>query len=150
MTDYKIKRLTAAELDAVAELEALCFCEPWSANALKLLTTPDAIGFVCMEGKRAVAYGGMLYAPDEGQITNIAVAPDARRRGYGRAILEALIQNAEEKSLEQISLEVRKSNEAAIALYEAFGFFVAGVRKNFYKHPIENGLVMLKSLKEDK
>ena len=145
-----VKRLTEAELAAVAELEALCFCEPWSANALRLLTTPDAVGFVCMEGDRALAYGGMLYAPFEGQITNIAVAPNVRRQGFGRAIVEALIDDAEKKGLEQISLEVRESNEAAIALYQAFGFFVAGVRKNFYKHPTENGLVMLKSLKEDK
>ena len=147
---HTIKKLTEAELFAAAELEALCFSEPWSENALKLLTTSDAVGFVCMEEGRAKAYGGMLYAPFEGQITNIAVAPDARRHGYGRAILDALIQDAEKKGLEQISLEVRESNEAAIALYRAFGFFVAGVRKNFYKHPTENGLVMLKTLKEDK
>ena len=150
MKNNILKRLTEDELPAVAELESLCFSEPWSVNSLRLLTTSDAIGFVCIDGGHAVAYGGMLYAPFEGQITNVAVAPDARRQGFGRAILEALIHDANEKGLEQISLEVRESNEAAIALYQSFGFYTAGVRKNFYKHPTENGLVMLKPMKEER
>jgi ribosomal-protein-alanine N-acetyltransferase len=149
MKDIIINRLTDSELDAVAELEALCFPEPWSANALQLLTSPDAVGFVCMEGGRAVSYGGMLYTPFEGQITNIAVAPDKRRCGYGRAIVDALIRDAEARNLEQIALEVRASNEAAIALYKSLGFFEAGRRKHFYKNPAEDALVMLKPLKED-
>ena len=150
MKEIMINRLTDSELAAVAELESLCFCEPWSASALKLLTAPDAVGFVCMEDGRAVSYGGMIYTPFEGQITNIAVAPDKRRCGYGRAIVLALIRDAEARDLEQIALEVRASNEPAIALYKAFGFFEAGRRKHFYKSPAEDALVMLKPLKEDK
>ena len=149
MKDVIINRLTDAELDAVAELETLCFPEPWSANALQLLTSPDAVGFVCREEGRAVSYGGMLYTPFEGQITNIAVAPDKRRCGYGRSIVDALIRDAKARDLEQIALEVRASNEAAIALYNSLGFFEAGKRKHFYKNPAEDALVMLKPLKED-
>lgn len=149
MNTPTIKRISTSDLDAVAELETSCFFEPWSASALKLLTTNDAVGFVCMDGNTALAYGGMLYAPFEGQITNVAVSPLARRQGLGRTIVSALIEDAIEKDLEQIALEVRTSNQAAIALYESLGFFRAGIRKHFYKHPTEDGLVMLKLLKED-
>ena len=149
MNTHTVKRISNAELAAVAELEALCFSEPWSASALKLLTTDDAVGFVCTDGNSVLAYGGMLYAPFEGQITNVAVSPLARRQGLGRAIVKALIEHAIEKGFEQIALEVRATNQAAIALYESLGFFGAGVRKHFYKHPTEDGLVMLKLLKED-
>ena len=101
------------------------------------------MGVVCVECDRVLAYGGMLWAPDEGQITNIAVASDARRQGLGRAVLIALIQEARERNCELISLEVRESNTAAIALYESAGFLIAGRRKRFYRAPVEDALVML-------
>lgn len=149
-SNYQLQRIDMTHLEAAAGLEALCFSEPWSVKALKLLTTPDAVGYICFADGQIAAYGGMLYAPFEGQITNIAVHPKARRQGFGRAVLNALIRDAKERDLEQIALEVRASNEAAIGLYEKTGFFVAGRRKNFYKKPAEDALVMLKLLKEDK
>ena len=136
-------RLDTSHLADVAELERLCFAEPWSENSLSLLLRDGGVGFVVCEGDRAVAYGGMLCVAGEGQITNVAVHPDARRRGYGRTVMQALLGYAEEKALFEISLEVRESNEAAIALYRALGFAVCGVRRNFYQRPTENALVML-------
>lgn len=149
MNEAYIRNLTEKDLDAVAALESLCFAEPWSASSLRLLLGEAAVGYVCLQNDIILGYGGMLYALDEGQITNIAVHPNARRGGHGRAILTALIADAIQKGLEQIALEVRRSNEAAIALYQGAGFFEAGIRKGFYKHPTEDALVMLKSLKED-
>lgn len=143
----RIERMTTVFLAAVAELERLCFSDPWSENALGLLLEEErAVGVVCLEADRVIAYGGMLIAPDEGQITNIATHPDARRRGAGRAVLRALLAAATERGLLQVSLEVRASHAAAIALYESEGFFVAGRRKNFYRAPTEDGLVMLCTL----
>ena len=139
-------RIARAHLFQVAELEALCFSEPWSEKSLELLLGETATGFVCVRDGRVLAYGGMLIAPDEGQITNVAVHPDARREGLGRAIVDALIDEARARGLEQISLEVRVSNLAAIALYERAGFAIAGKRKNFYRRPTEDALVMLKSI----
>ncbi len=140
-------RMTAVHLSEIAALEALIFSEPWSESALRLLLSPDAVGYVCVGEEQVLGYGGMLYAPGEGQITNIAVCPKARRRGIARAILEALTDDAAEHGAEQISLEVRASNTAAIALYESSGFSVVGRRKNFYRRPAEDALVMIKSLK---
>ncbi|MBQ8311275.1 MAG: ribosomal protein S18-alanine N-acetyltransferase [Clostridia bacterium] len=139
-------RLERAHLPAVAALERDCFFEPWSEKALELLLTDDAIGIVCLQEGCVTAYGGMLWAPDEGQITNIAVAPDCRRQGYGQAVLEALIAEARGRNCEQISLEVRESNTAAISLYGKYGFSIAGRRKRFYKAPVEDALVMVLTL----
>ena len=136
-----------AHLAGIARLETLCFGEPWSENALELLLTEMALGVTLVsEDGEVLAYGGMLLAPDEGQITNIAVHPDCRRKGYGRAVTEALIREAEQRGLSQISLEVRASNEAAINLYRLLGFEVAGVRKRFYRNPSEDALVMIKTV----
>ena len=133
-------------LAAVAELEASCFSEPWSRDALSLLLTEQASGVVLMQNGAVVAYGGVLWAPDEGQITNIAVSPDFRRRGFGEQILQALILLAKEKGALQLVLEVRASNEAAITLYEKSGFLMVGRRKAFYRAPREDALVMVLSL----
>lgn len=136
-------RMTEAHLGGASELERLCFAEPWSENALRLLLGADAVGFVCEADGEVAAYGGMLIAVDEGQITNVAVHPTHRRQGYGRRIVEAFIREAKQRGLVQISLEVRASNVAAIGLYEEMGFQTAGVRRHFYRNPAEDALVML-------
>ena len=141
-----VERLSREHLGAVVEIERLCFSEPWSANALELLLSPEAEGFVALSNGQVAAYGGMLWAPDEGQITNVAVHPDHRREGLGRAVLDALLLEAERHGAVQVSLEVRESNEAAIALYTHAGFTVAGRRKRFYRNPAEDALVMLKTI----
>ena len=137
------KRIEKKELPLLADLEHAVFHAPWSEEALALLCGESAFGFVCMEQGIAAAYGGMLTVLDEGQITNVAVHPDFRRRGLGRAILSYLKEEARARGLLQIALEVRVSNEAAIALYESEKFYVAGRRKNFYRNPTEDALVML-------
>ena len=109
---------------------------------MALLVSDGAYGAVCFSEGRAMAYGGVLWAPDEGQITNIATHPDARRNGMGAAILEHLIAEARSRGCEQLSLEVRVSNIPAIALYERYGFVKMGIRRGFYKHPTEDAYVM--------
>ena len=138
--------LTQSHLAEVAEIERLCFSEPWSEKALELLLGELGVGVVCIRNGSVVAYGGMMLAPDEGQITNIAVRPSCRRQGLGRAVTEALVQLAQTRKLEQIALEVRASNEAAISLYRGLGFEKVGRRKNFYRQPTEDALVMIKKI----
>ena len=138
------EKITEAHLDGVAELEKICFSQPWSKNSLKLLTNDGiGVGMVCSCDGKICAYGGMMCAIDEGQITNIATHPDYRHRGYGRAIVEALIKYAKNNGLDSISLEVRESNQAAISLYTKLGFKVEGKRKDFYTKPVESALVMI-------
>ena len=146
-----VEKLTVSHLSAVAELEALCFADPWSEKALELLVGEEAYGAVCLQEGRVMAYGGVLWAPFEGQITNIATHPDARRCGMGAAILEHLIEVAKARSdCEQLSLEARVSNIPAISLYERYGFLKMGLRRGFYKHPTEDAYVMCLSLDNTK
>ena len=139
--------LTPAHLDGVAELESLVFHAPWSARALELLCQDNAFGVACVDGQgRVLAYGGMMTVLDEGQITNIATHPDHRRRGLGKAVVQALLEEAARRGLCSVVLEVRESNLAAISLYEAFGFTRIGRRKDFYSHPTEAALILQKTL----
>ena len=138
---------TAAHLEGAANLERLCFpAAPWSAQSLELLTNEGiGVGYLLTDPAdgSVVAYGGMLITVDEGQITNIAVHPDHRRRGYGAAVLRALLRHAKDARLESVSLEVRPSNTAAVTMYRNAGFAEAGRRKAFYTKPTEDALVMI-------
>ena len=145
-----VEKLTAAHLHEVAKLETLCFADPWSEKALELLLGDGAYGAVCLENGCVMAYGGVLWAPYEGQITNIATHPDARRRGMGAAVLEHLIKEASSRECEMLSLEARVSNMPAIALYERYGFLKMGLRRGFYKHPTEDAFVMCLQLDNTK
>ena len=139
----KPERITPSHLPLVAELEKAVFHAPWTEQALALLTGESGVGFVVAQEGRALAYGGMLCVLDEGQITNIATHPDHRRRGLGRLVVRSLVDHARERGLAEISLEVRETNTAAIALYEELGFVCVGKRPRFYTHPVEAALVMV-------
>ena len=144
MGDFLIERATEEILGEVAELEELCFSFPWSKKSLKLLCSDKNVAFVAKDvnSGKVVAYGGMVTVLDEGQITNIATHQSFRRRGLGLKIVSALIDYARENEIVSISLEVRESNLAAIELYKRLGFVEAGIRKNFYASPVEDGIVM--------
>ncbi len=142
MSEWIIRPLSAEDLPALAEMERLCFSEPWSEKALSILLSPENVGVVALDGERVVAYGGMTTVLDEGSVTNVATHPDYRRRGLGREIVGALQKAAAFRGLVSVFLEARVSNEAARRLYEKMGFSVIGVRKGFYRHPAEDGLAM--------
>ena len=148
MSTFLVERATEDTLGEIAELERLCFSCPWSKKSLELLCADKNVGFVAQDISSAevVAYGGMISVLDEGQITNIATHPDFRRRGLGIKILSSLIDYAKENGILSVSLEVRQSNFAAIELYKKLGFTEAGIRKNFYTSPKEDGIVMLLDL----
>jgi ribosomal-protein-alanine N-acetyltransferase len=142
-------RVEKKHLAAIAALERAVFHAPWTEQALELLTGGSGFGFVLMQGDTAAAYGGMLTVLDEGQITNIATHPDHRRQGYARRVVAALLDTARTRGLATVTLEVRESNAAAIALYESFGFVTVGKRPRFYTHPTETALVMALTLAGD-
>lgn len=144
--EIKVLRLSEDMLPDVAEIERTCFNEPWSESSLRLLLGESGVGFAVMHNGAAVAYGGMLTVLDEGQITNVAVLPEYRRRGYGRAVMNALEKYARENGLSLLSLEVRASNAGAIALYTSLLWREAGRRKNFYRLPTEDAIVMIKDI----
>ena len=156
--NFEISKVTREHLPEIAALETVCFSEPWSESALELFLKEGAVAFAAVENGTLLGYIGMLLAPGEGQILNLAVFPAAREilnlavfpaargRGVAKGLVARLIAEAQARGLESLSLEVRVSNLPAIRLYESAGFQTAGVRKGFYRRPAEDGLVMIKSL----
>ena len=142
----QIRRLTPADTAVAAEiarLEQTCFADPWSENAVReSLSNPIYTFFVATDQERAVGYVGAYTIVGEMQITNVAVAPEARRRGLGDRLIDALIADAARSDVQLITLEVRASNEPAIRLYRKHGFCEVGRRPAFYSHPTEDAILM--------
>ncbi len=139
-----IRKLSEGDLAEIAALEARSFADPWSADAVKMLTEPNAFGIVAETETGIVAYGGMICVLDEGQITDIATLPEHRRQGHAEAVLSAMLTEARARRLAFVTLEVRESNTPARGLYEKLGFCAVGARKNFYRKPTEDAVIMEK------
>lgn len=131
-------------LDEVVELERVCFPDPWSRNMLKEELENDLAAFlVALDEQGAVAgYAGLQVVLDEGYILNVAVRPDCRRQGVAGRLLQVFLDFARGNKLAFLTLEVRASNYAAIALYGSRGFRGVGRRKNYYEHPREDAVIM--------
>ena len=128
----------------IAKLEELCFSEPWSEEGILEAYRLGTRFFVAETDNLIAGYIGIKAVIDEGYITNIAVFPKFRRRGVAKALLNKVFEFAEEKELSFVSLEVRPSNTEAVSLYEKTGFKEEGRRKNFYRLPLEDALIMTK------
>lgn len=148
----EIQRMTANDVDAVAELDKLCFTVPWSRQAFAdEMENKIAVYFTAKENGSVIGYCGFWQAADEADITNIAVLPQFRKQGVGGELLKSLIKKADEMGLVQINLEVRKSNEPAKRLYEKYGFEPIGERKRYYRDNNEDAVIMSKYIgKENK
>ena len=142
-----IRPMDMANVHQVAELEKICFADPWSLRSLQYeAINPGAVYLIAMRGESVLGYVGMHHVADEGHITNVAVAPAWRRKGIGRALILSLIAYARQQEMAFLTLEVRASNEAAAALYGGFGFAPAGLRKRYYKSPVEDAIIMTLNL----
>ena len=141
----EIVRMNESHVTAVAELERQNFSEPWPEIAVRSeLTNKLALWLVALDGEKVVGYVGSQTVLQEADMMNIAVADTHRRRGIARALVEELIRQLDAY---QLSLEVRSSNAPAIALYEALGFVQVGLRKNYYRKPKEDALILRKEWK---
>ena len=129
-------------ISALAAIEAACFADPWSENGLREeLDNPCAHFLVAEQSGEAVGYIGLHIVADEMAIANVAVSPDHRRRGIGKQLLAAADALARQHDLMRITLEVRVTNDAAIALYEQAGYVKDGIRPRFYTHPTEDAAI---------
>lgn len=142
--DFSVENLKKNHIDSIAELEKICFSEPWSADAIMDSFRSGTVFLVAEKDGKVLGYVGIKPVLDEGYITNVAVFPEYRRMGVGAALMHSLDRLARNKGLAFISLEVRKSNLPAISLYESFGYKTEGVRKNFYRDPLEDAIIMTK------
>lgn len=143
LMDFKIADAVPAHLARIEEIERECFSLPWTREQLESqLTGEGHVFLVALYDGEAAGYVGMTYVLDEGYISNVAVAPEYRRHGAGNALIAALKSRAEKLGLAFLTLEVRRSNAPAAALYEKHGFVVVGTRKNYYERPREDALLM--------
>lgn len=139
----EICAMEARDLEQVAELERQCFSTPWSRQAFsEELENEMARYFVAREQETVCGYIGFWKIIDEGHITNVAVLEQYRRHGVGGQLIAQLVDTAKEERLRLLTLEVRKGNAPAIALYQKYGFVVLGTRKRYYHHPDEDALIM--------
>ena len=140
-----IVRMNESHVAAVAELEKQNFSEPWPDIAVRgELTNKLALWLVALEDGEVVGYVGSQTVLQEADMMNIAVADTHRRRGIAKMLVEELIRQLDAY---QLSLEVRASNAPAIALYETLGFHQVGLRRNYYRNPKEDALILRKEWK---
>lgn len=141
--------MTIEDLDAVYDIEKRSFASPWTKTSFEQEIKENMLArYFVLESAAGdiVAFGGMWTIGDELHITNIAVTPLERSKGYGDVLVKGMIAFGLEKGFAHMTLEVRVSNQAAIRLYEKHGFVSAGVRPKYYVDSGEDALVMWKEL----
>ena len=151
MKQVKIVPMAAEHLDRLEQLERMCFSRPWSKKMLAEELDNQCAAFLVAvepETEKAVGYAGLLVVADEGYITNVAVDPSCRRQGVAAQLLQVFDNFAKGNHLAFLTLEVRPSNAAAIALYEGFGFREVGRRRNYYDLPKEDALILTRDFEE--
>lgn len=151
MKQVKIVPMAAEHLDRLEQLERMCFSRPWSKKMLAEELDNQCAAFLVAvepETEKAVGYAGLLVVADEGYITNVAVDPSCRRQGVAAQLLQVFDNFAKGNHLAFLTLEVRPSNTAAIALYQSFGFTERGRRRNYYDLPKEDALILTRDFEE--
>jgi len=150
--NYRIVPMNGDHLEEIERLERLCFSRPWNRRMLAEELENQCAAFLVAEDAETGAvlgYAGLLVVADEGYITNVAVFPEQRRRGIAAAILEVYVRFAQANGLAFLTLEVRPTNTAAIALYRRFGFEEVGRRKNYYDLPKEDALILTRYFQQE-
>ena len=142
-----IREMKLEDVPAIAELEKVCFSDPWSENSIASELNNRLSYWLVAEYSGTIAgYIGSQTVLDWTDIMNVAVAPEYRRQGVGEALLNGLTDHLYRTGTKVFSLEVRVSNAPAIALYEKLGFTQAGRRPKYYHHPREDALILRKEL----
>ena len=140
-----IEPMNASHVPQIAQLEKRCFSDPWSEKSIASeLENPLSVWLVAVDGGQLIGYVGSQTVLGETDMMNLAVAPEARRQGTGRALVLALVDSLTEKGSHSLMLEVRASNTPAQKLYESLGFSQVGRRPKYYVNPREDALILRK------
>ena len=140
-----LETMNAAHVAQIARLEKICFSDPWSERSIASeLDNKLAFWLVATEGETVAGYIGSQTVMDETDMMNVAVHPDFRRQGIAEALVNGLVKQLKDMGSHCLTLEVRASNVPAISLYEKLGFTEIGRRKNYYRNPREDALILRK------
>ena len=146
-----LEAATLSDLPALVALEARCHTHPWSERGLRDAIAPAGKGALLVlrrpwapgdEGRGIQAYCAFQVAADEAHVHNLAVVPEARRRGLARRLLALTLEIAADQGARAAHLEVRAGNAAARALYRAMGFGEVGMRASYYSEPVEDAVLL--------
>jgi ribosomal-protein-alanine N-acetyltransferase len=141
----EIVEMNANHVPQVAELEKMCFHDPWSeASVASELGNALSLWLVAVDGEKGVGDVGSQTVMHMTDMMNIAVHPDFRRRGIAKMLVERLVDALKSRQSRCLMLEVRTSNTGAQLLYEILGFVQVGIRKNYYRNPKEDALILKK------
>lgn len=139
----QIRPATAADAERLVPIERRSFGDPWSVAAFQeILSSPVGLGVIAERGTEVKGYLVARAVAGEGEILNLAVAPEARRKGLGARLLEAGIDALAAAGAREIFLEVREQNLAAQQLYQRRGFRPVGLRARYYRNPVEDAIVL--------
>lgn len=147
MAEPFIRPIREEDVRQIHEIETLCFAMPWSEESILHDIRENVVArwLVLDDGEGSVlAYAGMWFVLDEAHVCNVAVHPDHRRKGYGKRIFTALCDMAKANSMALMTLEVRRSNLPAQALYHECGFLDVGYRRRYYEDNKEDALIMFR------
>lgn len=150
MDEIIIRKALIRDAKIMASLDIICFSDPWSVDSfIQELAENKVAHYIVseVEGK-VIGYVGVWIIAGEGHITNVAVHPKYRRNKIGEKMILNMLKLSEESNVTIHSLEVRKSNSAAIKLYKKMNFFEAGLRKNYYANNGEDAIIMNRESKE--
>ena len=140
-----LTKMTEAHVAQVAELEKICFSEPWSERSVASeLTNPLAYWLVAEDDGRVAGYIGSQTVMEETDMMNVAVHPDYRKQGVATALITELVAELKKMGSHCLTLEVRATNESAIRVYRKLDFQEVGRRKNYYRNPREDALILRK------
>lgn len=142
-----IRRMETADLEQVAGLEKSCFSEPWSYRLLASgIHSSYDVYYVLEQEGAVIGYANLRILAGEAEIQRIAVDPACRRLGAGSKLMDVMVTCAMESKASILRLEVRESNQAARSLYESYGFAAEAVRKDYYRNPTEDAVMMCRPL----
>lgn len=141
-----VRKMKKEDLDRVSQIEKECFSTPWSRDSFEdMIDNEAALYMVAEDNGYIVANCGVIIAAGEGDICNVAVDPSYRKRGIAKLLLTRVMEEAsKEMTVLSFTLEVRRSNTAAISLYEKLGFVNEGIRPGFYTSPKEDAVIFWK------
>ena len=140
-----IAQMNESHVPQIAELEKMCFNDPWSERSIASeLDNKLSLWLVAVENGKVLGYVGSQTVLGETDMMNIAVHPDFRNQGIATDLIVGLIGALEKRGSHSLMLEVRASNEEAIRVYHRLGFEEVGKRRNYYRNPKEDALILRK------
>ena len=145
MGPWVIEPLTHDDIDDVLALEEVSFTNPWTRAMYLTELENGGVSFCFLArdiSRRVVGFCSFWRVLDELHINNLAVLPEARRKGVASMLLQFVVQQGVALGARRATLEVRRSNEPARLLYERFGFSVSAVRRDYYSKPVEDALIL--------